>query len=76
MNDNRSITCVKTDNKEIKHVAYGKITTFSLFCSEKNTWFLMEFKAIIQSEDSHEGRNCESMLPKAEPQEIIEALES
>lgn len=36
----------------------------------------MEFKAIIQSEGSHEGRNCESMLPKAEPQEIIEALES
>lgn len=35
MNDNRSITCVKIDNKEIKHVAYGKITTFSLFCSEK-----------------------------------------
>lgn len=36
----------------------------------------MEFKAIIQSEASHEVRNCESMLPKAEPQEIIEALES
>lgn len=67
---------VKIDYKKMKHVAYGKITTFSVFCPEKTTWFLMEFKAIIQSEDSHEGRNCESMLPKAEPQEITEALES
>lgn len=27
---------VKIDYKKIQHVAYGKITTFSLVCSEKN----------------------------------------
>lgn len=67
---------VKIDCKKIKQVAYGKKDTFSIFCSEKTTWFLIEFKAIIQPEASHEVRNCESMLLKAEPQEIIEALES
>lgn len=54
----------------------GKQPPSPYFAQKKTTWFLIEFKAITQSEASHEVRDCESTLPKAEPQEIIEALES
>jgi len=67
---------MEIDGKKIKQVAYGKIATFPMFFLRKHTWFLIKFKAIIQSEASYEVRNCESMLLKAELQEIIEALES
>lgn len=63
---------VEIDCKKIKQVAYGKQPPSPFF----PTWFLIEFKTIIPSEASHEVKNCESMLLKAEPQEIIEALEA
>lgn len=77
MSDNRNSTCVmwRQTARKLNKVVMGK-QPFSSYFAQKNTWFLIEFKAIIQSGASHEVRNCESMFPKAEPQEIIEALES
>lgn len=37
----------------------------SMYFAHKNTWLLIELKAIIQSGAFHEVRNCESMLPKS-----------
>lgn len=50
--------------RKLSMVLMGKQPSSMQF-AQKNTWLLIEFKAIIQSEAFHEIRNCENMLPKS-----------
>lgn len=48
----------------------------SPYSAQKHTRALIENKAVIQLAASHDVRNCENAVPKAEPQEIIVVLAS